>query len=225
MWQKKLLKEIQQIDSEQKPHGLYSLPDLLRDGHRLQPFSRIFGGNLFGDAVKPELDLIQRLGWNTRYAKQERLEFVIPEQYHIHIEIHSHASTKVRRYGDSHHLDKIYGKPITQTSREIEKRIPKIRKRDFIGDYTEEYKQMLEMLTPDQIGLPNIWCDLLIAYFPKKKDYDTYLGKGSDVDFCSKYGLRVDSLVWKDTFARDFWTGLYIWTYRSKRALALEQQV
>ena len=182
MWQHDLLAEIQKIDHEQMPHGLYGLPHILRSGPRLQPLARIFGGRLFGDAGHPELHLAKRLGWVVRYAKQHSLEFTLPTALDVGIEIETHASTKVRHYGDSYHLDKVHGKARPNESNQIEKWVSKLPK-EARSRLPPEIQEFLKSLPPEKKGNPKCHCDLLVAYVPHERDLDTLVRHATDRDF------------------------------------------
>ncbi|WP_193211446.1 hypothetical protein [Luteolibacter marinus] len=216
MWQSDLLAEIQQIDHEQVPHGLYGLPDLLKSGTRFQPLARILGGRLFGDAQHLELDLAKRLGWKTRYAKQASLEFVLPTTLEVSIEIETHASTKVRQYGDSYHVDKAHGKGRPLGSNQIEKWISKLPKRAR-GGLPPELLKLLDSLPPEKRGNPKSRCNLLVAYVPRETDFTTLLEGATDPDFLARYGVSFAERRWEDPHQRGFWTGLFLWTHSNQQ--------
>lgn len=217
MWQHDLLAEIQKIDHEQVPHGLYGLPDILKSGSRLQPLARVFGGRLFGDAKHAELDLSKRLGWKVRYAKQHSLEFILPTALDVNIEIETHASTKVRYYGDSYHLDKVHGKARPNEANQIKKWVSKLPKHAR-SRLPPEIQKVLESLPSEKKSNPKCHCDLLVAYVPRENDFDALLRRASDLDFLARYELSLASQNWKDPHQRDFWTGLYLWSYPNKQA-------
>lgn len=214
MWNHDLLAEIQKIDQEQVPHGLYGLPEILRCGTRVQPLARILGGRLWGNVEHPELEVAKRLGWSVRYAKADTLQFTIPRGLDVVIEIRNHASTKVRRYGDSYQLDKVHGKPRAVESNDIEKWVSKLPGKAKSG-FSVELVKMLESLPAEQRGNPKSYGDLLIAYVARKSDFETLLGGGDDPKFLQRYDLSFAREEWKDPHQRNFWTGLFLWTYQT----------
>ena len=110
MWQEDFISEIQKIDHDQAPYGLYALPEILQNNRKgFSPLARILAGDKLGAVELPGLNVFERLGWGGR-AKGTSLAFTAPTLEQAEIEIETHASTKVRRYGSSYHLDKVHGK-------------------------------------------------------------------------------------------------------------------
>ena len=192
MWQDDYLLEIRKIDRDQSPHGLYGLREALSPGKGLLSHAKILGGQI------PETNAAGRLGWGQRPPIGETIRFTAPLSVEVSLEIESHASTKVRHFGNSYLLDKVHGKKVEEGSGILESAVPKLAK------------------SARTYGGRGTLCLLFIAHVPSPGRFDRLIGKAGGEAFLNRYNLTLHSLVWKDIYGRDFHTGLFLWSTLSE---------
>jgi hypothetical protein len=110
------------------------------------------------------------------------------------MEVLTHASTKVRHFGNTYLLDKVHGKKVEEGPEMLETAVPKLAKaaNRFRGEITASL--------------------LFVAHLPSPARFERLLGKTSDDAFLNRYGLQLHRLTWKDIHGRDFHTGLFLWS-------------
>ncbi|MCW1923016.1 hypothetical protein OKA05_10670 [Luteolibacter arcticus] len=188
MWQDDYLLEIRKIDRDQSPHGLYGLREVLSPGKWLWSQTKVLGGEI------PETNVAGRLGWGRQPPVGESISFTAPLSAEVILEVESHASTKVRHFGNSYLLDKVHGKKVEEGSEILESAVPKLAKSARIYGGTVTH------------------CLLFIAHVPSPERFDRLLGKTNSEAFLDRYSLTLHSLMWKDIYDRDFHTGLFLWS-------------
>lgn len=188
MWQDDYLLEIRKIDRDQSPHGLYGMREALSTGKWLLPVADLLGGEV------PQTDVARRLGWPAGKPWSGNVTFTAPISESVSLRIETHASTKVRHYGNSYVLDKVHGKKVAEGPERVESAAPKLAK--------AARKQ----------GNLATQCLLFIAHVPLPDRFDHLLGKGTSHSFLDRYGLKFHSLTWPDIYDRDFHTGLFLWS-------------
>lgn len=204
---------IQKFDQEHAPYGLYALPELLQNGRKgFSPLARILAGDRLGPVELPGMNLFDRLGWRGR-ATGTSLAFTVPTSVHAEVEIETHASTKVRRYGNSYHLDKVHGKDRPEATSRVEDWVAKLPK-SARERYSPEFLERLGAFASPRCANPSFRGALLVAYVPRQSDFQAVVGKATNVQFVSRYELTFHRLEWQDVHQREFWVGLFFWTYR-----------
>lgn len=186
MWQDDFLDEIRKVDYAQVPHGLYGMREALADEFRtkgargLPSIAKLLGSK------DPRTGIAQRLGWSYSAVSGNVISFSPPRGTWVAMEVESHASTKVRHYGDSYVLDKVHGKK------------------------PEENADFLESLVPST-GKKGFNALLFIAHVPTPQRFAKLLGKTNDPAFLERYQLGFHSQEWEDIRRRGFHTGLFLW--------------
>lgn len=192
-WQDEYLDEIRKLDMSQPTHGLYGLREAMADGRKAFPsLAKILGDK------DPRTGIASRLGWGAGRADHEFLVFRTPKGDFAGILLKSHASTKIRHYGDSYVLDRIHGKKVDENADLLESAVPSVRKKG----------KMLPAATVH--GL------LFIAHVPTSQRFTRLLGKTADSAFLDRYGLALHTRQWEDIYGRGFHTGLFLWTTKEE---------
>jgi len=205
MWQDDFLDEIRKVDQAQSPHGLYGMREALADEFRkkgaqgLPPMSKLLG------SPDPRTGIAHRLGWNPgehRFWKlgdtfEESFSFTTPTARRVKLRLETHASTKVRHYGDSYVLDKVHGKKPAERPDFLESAVPEVRKEAHTA-----------------IDTPGL---LFIAHIHTPRGFAELLGKTSDTAFLERYSLSFHSRTWEDIYGRGFHTGLFLWVAEAAR--------
>jgi hypothetical protein len=191
MWQDDFLDEIRKVDREQAPHGLYGMREALADEFRKKNESWLpLPGRMLG-ASDPRTGIAKRLGWTARHGYHGTISFNPPGKRTVTLRVETHASTKVRHYGDGYVLDKVHGKKPAENPDLLESTVPQIRK---------EARSAVD--TP---GL------LFMAHIHTPRGFAQLLGKTREATFLERYGLSFHSRTWEDIHGRGFHSGLFLW--------------
>ena len=199
MWQDEYLDEIRKLDQEQAPHGLYGMREMLANEFRkkgekhLPPLSKLLGskGTKTGIARRLDWGAGDNYCWRFGKTSEEGFFFTLPGGGSVHLRLETHASTKVRHYGDSYVLDKVHGKKPAESPEFLESAVPRVRKE-----------------ARSAVGVPGL---LFIAHIHTPRGFTELLGKTSDECLLERYGLSYHSRTWEDIHGRGFHTGLFLW--------------
>lgn len=187
-WQCEFLQEVRKIDREQAPHGLYGMREVLKTGKWLPSLACLLGGEV------PETHVAGRLGWKSPVPRREWLLFTTPAAEPVVMEVLTHASTKVRHFGNTYLIDKVHGKKVEEGPEMLEGAVPKLAK------------------AANRVGNKTTASLLFVAHVPSPARFQRLLGKTGDDAFLNRYGLQLHRMTWEDIHGRDFHTGLFLWS-------------
>ncbi|WAC21340.1 hypothetical protein OVA24_08070 [Luteolibacter sp. SL250] len=191
-WQEQLVAELRAVDREQATHGLYGLREAMKKGNRL-PFLATL---LF--EKPPETNLLQRLGMEGRGSSySETASFTLTDGMRADLEILTHASTKVRHYGDSYVLDRAHGKK-SAIHPDLESIVPKLA-----AGRGYSAKRMNALL--------------FITHAPTERQLKAGLGRAITPEFMDRYQVSLVFDIWEDIYRRGFHSGIFLWTAESSR--------
>lgn len=162
--------------------------EALKTGKWLPSLQSLLGGEV------PETNVAGRLGWTFSSPRREWFSFGTPSGGEVVMEVLTHASTKVRHFGNTYLLDKVHGKKVEEGPDLLETAVPKLAK--TANRFRHEITAGL----------------LFVAHVPSAARLELLLGKTSGDGFLDRYGLRLDRLTWEDINGRDFHTGLFLWS-------------
>jgi len=189
-WPTALVEELQKIDREETPHGLYGLRRARQTGPRLPKLISIL--------TSPPIRLVQRTGGALapRRSANDTLSFGLDNARQVRINLFDYADTKVRKFGNAYQLDKQ-----TSVSHEppvdLISELPKLAAKARVNYGTKS--------PPYSFGL------LFIAHFQKEKDSLALLEKAISPQFLNRYGLSRLAAAWDDTHGRHFHTTIHLW--------------
>jgi hypothetical protein len=195
-WQTRLLDELERIDEEEAPHGLYGIRDAHRQVNRLPTYAQLFSSTR-------TLNLAHRCGFgNGNTSWDDRMRFAVPGMVGVWLEFRDYATTKVQKFGSKDRLDKMEHRDGANCLQDLENSIPKL------------YRSV-------RLGRRHGACSyglLLVAHSPDERGLGRLLGGTIEERFLIRYGLRNWFRQWPDRHGRDFTTALSLWSASTPHA-------
>ena len=184
-WPIRLLDQLELLDTEEAPHGLYGIRRAYAPEGPLPTAAHVLGSprlagllrkcHLQGPSPRPNSDTL------TFTAGGEE----------VWLQVSAYATTKVRHFGSAFRLDKHPGRQPQEPRWDLESLVPKLRR--------------------DRYQTRSL---LLIAHTVNPREVEAVLGKTTDPAFLDRYVLTHLTREWDDRYGRGLHTGLHLWVPR-----------
>jgi hypothetical protein len=183
-WPTRLLDQLELVDIQEAPHGLYGMRRAYVPEGRLPSAAHVLG-------APGMVDLVSQCGFSGRSSdpRKDVLSFTVGVE-RISLQILDYATTKVRHYGSAFRVDKRHIKQPREPVWDLETLVPKLSK------LSRGY---------NTCGI------LVIAHYVSTREIESVPGKTADPTFLDRYVLAHHTREWDDRYARGFHTALHLW--------------